>query len=100
MMYRSVSIRVVSEIHAKAMWCLFSFEICVQAQYLTGCLEKFFSRPPVMWRQEWHENEYAQTATTLISMMIEPSPMPKSPFGPRNACVTSQVSRIAIRNAA
>ena len=22
-----------------------------------GCREKCFSRPPMMWRQEWHDSE-------------------------------------------
>ena len=56
MMYRSVSISVPRVVHASCMCLAFSLEICVQTQYRTGCLEKFFSRPPVMCRHEWHDS--------------------------------------------
>ena len=89
MMYRSVSISVPSVVQASCMCRAFSHETLVQAQYRTGCLEKFFSRPPVMCRQEWQDSEYAHSRTTLTSMMIVPRPKPKLPFGPRNAWITS-----------
>ena len=53
MMYRSVSANVPSVIQANCMCRAFSQETLVQAQYLTGCLEKLFSRPAVMCRHEW-----------------------------------------------
>src|SRR5208282_3292293 len=53
MMYRSVSINVPSVIQANCRCRAFSHETFVQAQYLTGWEEKFFSRPAVMCRHEW-----------------------------------------------
>ena len=46
MMYRSLSISVPSEIQANCKCRAFSQETFVQAQYRTGCLEKFFSGRP------------------------------------------------------
>src|SRR5215470_18103223 len=91
MTYRSASISVPSVIQASCMCRTFIREICVQIQYLTGCLEKCLSRPPVMCRQEWHDSVYAQSKTTLARRIREPSPKPKLPSGPRNACDASQV---------
>ena len=46
---------------------LFSVRYCVHSQYRTGCFEKCLSRPPMMWRQEWHDNVYAHSITTLTT---------------------------------
>src|SRR5258707_1335723 len=99
MTYRSVSISVPRVVHASCMCLALSLETFVQAQYLTGCLEKCLSRPPVMCRQVWHDSVYAHRRMTFARMIREPRPTPKLPSGPRNACAASHVLSTEIATA-
>src|SRR5215469_2019966 len=91
-MYKSVNSTQNSETHASCMCLVLSLDTWVHIQYLTGCLEKCFSRPPVTCRQAWHDSEYSHSRPAFTMRTSVPRPMcPHCPAWFRKARTASQV---------
>src|ERR1022692_3147664 len=99
-MYRSVNSTQNNDTQANCMCLAFSLETLVHIQYLTGCLEKCLSRPPVMCLQAWQDSEYSQSRAALTSSTSVPRPMwPHWPAWLRNA-ITASADRITLNTTA